>query len=72
MASSLSNLVNNLNEGIYNIKCIYRHDNKKCETCGTTYSDSECCLEYANVKGNLIAHKCFSVMGTIKKCLVKT
>ena len=29
MASSLSNLVNNLPEGIHKIKCKYRHDNKK-------------------------------------------
>ena len=30
MASSLSNLVNNLSEGIYRIKCKYGHDEKKC------------------------------------------
>ena len=30
MASSLSNLVNNLSEGIHRIKCKYRHDDKKC------------------------------------------
>ena len=29
MASSLSNLVNNLSEGIHRIKCKYRHDDKK-------------------------------------------
>ena len=28
MASSLSNLVNNLSEGIHRIKCKYRHDEK--------------------------------------------
>ena len=33
MASSLSNLVNNLSEGIQTIKCKYEHDDKKCETC---------------------------------------
>ena len=33
MASSLSNLVNNLSEGIQKIKCKHRHDDKKCETC---------------------------------------
>ena len=32
MASSLSNLGNNLTEGIPKIKCKYRHDNKKCKT----------------------------------------
>ena len=33
MASSLSNLVNNLSEGIHKIKCKFGHDDKKCETC---------------------------------------
>ena len=33
MASSLSNLINDLAEEIHRIKCKYRHDNKKCETC---------------------------------------
>ena len=32
MARSLSNLVNNLSEGIHRIKCKFRHDNKKYET----------------------------------------
>ena len=34
MTSSLSNLVNNLAEGIHKIKCKYGQDDKKCETCG--------------------------------------
>ena len=33
MASSLSNLVNNLSEIIHRIKCEYKHDDKKCKTC---------------------------------------
>ena len=33
MASSLSNLINTFTEGIHRIKCKFRHDNKKCETC---------------------------------------
>ena len=33
IASSLSNLVNNLSEGIHKIKCKYGHDDKKCQTC---------------------------------------
>ena len=37
MASSSSNLVNNLSEGIHRIKCKYGHDDKKCETCGIKY-----------------------------------
>ena len=31
MTRSLSNLVNNLSEGIHSIKCKYGHDDKKCE-----------------------------------------
>ena len=34
MTSSSSNLVNNLSGGIHTMKCKYRHDDKKCETCG--------------------------------------
>ena len=30
MGSSLSNLVNNLPEGIHKIRCKYKHDDKKC------------------------------------------
>ena len=33
MASSLSNLVNNLSDEIHRIKCKYGHDDKKCKTC---------------------------------------
>ena len=32
MASSLSNLVNNLSEGIHKINCKFGHNGKKCET----------------------------------------
>ena len=44
MASSLSNLANNLTEGIHEIKC---------KGCGSF-------LEYKCVKGNLIIYKCLS------------
>ena len=44
MASSLSNLVDNLMEGTHKVKC---------EVCG-------CFLEYKCVKGNLIIYKCLS------------
>ena len=33
MASSLSNLVNNLSDGIHGINCKFGHGEKKCETC---------------------------------------
>ena len=44
MASSLSNLVDNLAEGIHKIKC----------------KDCNCFLEYESVKDNLIKYKCLS------------
>ena len=37
MASSLSNLVNNLSEGLHKIKCKLKHGNKKFETFGIKY-----------------------------------
>ena len=58
MASSLSNLVNNLSEGIHRIKCKFGHDDKKCETCGINHKYYICFLEYANFKDNLIEYKC--------------
>ena len=44
MATSLSNLVDNLTEGIHKIKC----------------KDNDCFLEYESVKDNFIKYKCFS------------
>ena len=44
MASSLSNLVDNLTEGIHKIKC----------------KDCDCFLEYESVKDNLIKYRCLS------------
>ena len=44
MASSLSNLVDNLAEGIHKIKC----------------KDCNCFLEYESVKNNLSKYKCLS------------
>ena len=37
MTSSLSNLLNNLPEGLHRIKCKLGHEDKKCETCGIKY-----------------------------------
>ena len=53
MASSLSNLVNNLSEGIDRIKCKFGRDDKKCESCGSKYQYCDCFLEYANFKHDL-------------------
>ena len=55
MVSSLSSLVNNLSEGVHGIKCKFRHDDKKCETCGI---NCDCFLVYINLKVGLIEYKC--------------
>ena len=57
MASSLSNLVNNLSEGIHKIKCKHGHDDKKCEACGIKYKYCDCFLQYTNFKDDLIEYK---------------
>ena len=58
MASSLSNLVNNLSKGIHRIKCKFGHDNKRCDTCGIKYKYCDCFLRYTNFKDDLIKDKC--------------
>ena len=58
MASSLSNLVNKLSEGIHRIKCKFGHDDKKCEICGIKYKYCDFFLEYTNFKDELIENKC--------------
>ena len=57
MASSLSNLVSNLSEGIHRIKCKFGHHDEKCETCGIKYKYCDCFLEYTNFKDDLIEYK---------------
>ena len=54
MASSLSNLVNNLAERIHKTKCKYGHDDKKCENCRVKYKYCNCFLKYTNFKDDLI------------------
>ena len=63
MASSLSNLVNNLLEGIQKIKSKYGHDDKECETCSIKCRYCNCFLEYTN---------CFLVTKIISKRLMKS
>ena len=58
MASSLSNLVNNLSEGIHRTKCKLGHDHKKFETRGIKYNYCNCFLEYTNFQDDLIEYKC--------------
>ena len=57
MASSLSDLVNNLSEGLHTIKCKLGHDDKNCETCGIKYKYCDF-LEYTNFKNDLTKFKC--------------
>ena len=57
MVSALSNLDNNLSEGIHRIKCKYGHLDKKCETSGIKYRYCNCFLECVNFKDDLIECK---------------
>ena len=58
MASSLSNLVNNLAERVHKIKYNNGHDNKKREIFVIKYKDCECCRKYMNVKDESTVFKC--------------
>ena len=60
MASSLSNFVHNLSEGIYRIKCKFGYKDKKCKRCRIKYKYCNCILEYTSFKYNLIEYKCLS------------
>ena len=51
MASSLSNIISDLAEGI-------QMNDKKYETFGIKYIDYNCFLEYTNFEDNLIEYKC--------------
>ena len=50
MASSLSNLDNNLSEGLHRVKCKFEHDDEKCETCGIKYKYCDCFLQNTSFK----------------------
>ena len=54
MASSLSNLFNNLSEGICIIAWKFGQGGKKFETCGIKYKYCDCFLEYNKLKDDLI------------------
>ena len=58
MTSSLSNLVNNLPEGIHKIKRKDEHDEKICKACRIKYKYCDCFLEIMNCKESLIEYKC--------------
>ena len=72
MASSVSNLINNLTEGIHQVKFKYGYDNKTCEKCGIKNKDCEYCLEYTNVKDDLIEKKCLCCNNNYQITLMKT
>ena len=50
MASSLSNLINNLAEGIHKVKYKYGHNDR--------YKDCDSCLGYTDLKDDFIGWKC--------------
>ena len=58
IASLLSNLVNNLSDGIHRIKWKFGHNDTKCKTCGIKYKYCGCFLEYINFKDDIIENKC--------------
>ena len=58
MAKSLSNLANNLSEGIHRIKCKFRHNDKKYKKYRIKCKYCDRYLEYANVKDDLSEYKC--------------
>ena len=57
MTSSLSNLYNNLSEGIHRTKCKYRDYDKKCKTFRIKYNYCNCYLECTNFKDDLIEYR---------------
>ena len=72
MASSLSDLVNNLSEEIHKIKCKYRHNHKKCKTCGITYQVCNCFLEFTNFKDDVTEYKCLCHNRNYQQSLIKS
>ena len=58
MASSLSNLVNNLSEVIHKIKCRYEHDDNNYDTCRIKYKYYGCFPDSTDLKDDLIEYKC--------------
>ena len=57
MASSLSNLVNNLSEGIHTIKCKYEHNEEKSETSRIKHKYCNYFLEYLDFEDDLVKYQ---------------
>ena len=68
MARSISNLVNNLSEGLHRSKCNLGHHDKKCKTCEIKYKYCDCFLEFTNFKDGLAVYKC---LDSNKNCQTK-
>ena len=71
MASSLSSRLNDLTEGIHEIKSKYKHNDQKCKTFGIKYKDWDCFLEYTNIKGDLIEYKCLCCNNNYENSFMK-
>ena len=71
MASSLSNLINNLFEGIHKINCKFGHKDNKCEICRIKFRNCDCFLEYTNFKDDFIEYNCL-YLKVICKNLIKS
>ena len=54
MATSVSNFIDNIFEGIHKTKCKYGHDDKKYKTCGIKYKYCDCFHECKSIKDHLI------------------
>ena len=68
MASSLSNPVSNLFEGIHRLKCKFGHNDKKCKIFGIKYKYCNSFLEYTNFKDDLVEYICLICS---KNCRIK-
>ena len=71
MTSSLTNLVNNLSEGIPKIKCKYGHNDRRCKICRIKYKYCDCFLECTNFKEDLYNLNVYVVTKIINKSLMK-
>ena len=59
MASSLSNLVNNLFEGIHRITCKFGYNDKKYKSCRIKYKCCDIFLKYRNFNDDVINKNVF-------------
>ena len=72
MASSLSNLANNLSEEIHKIKCKFGHDDKKYEACANKYMYCHCFLDYTIFQDGLIEINLCAVIKIMSTSLTKS